>query len=147
MAVRTVKGGSQHLGLLLGLLATLAGVATWNYQRNLAAEAAKPRPYASYTDEQLAQLLAAYKGQVANLEGRYDAASGRRTRSKEVQLLGEAVDQFNRVQQSSRAIRELGSQVSQEGASLRAIEAEQALRAQRGGPVEVFLRRAFMPPS
>ena len=87
------KGGSQ-VGLLLVLLAILGGVGAWNYQRNLEAEAAEPRPYASYSDEQLVQLAAAYGGQVDQLEGRYEKASGRRTSAAGGKLLGDAVDEF-----------------------------------------------------
>ena len=140
------KGGGGQLVPLLFLLALLGGYGTWNYQRNLEAEAAIPRPYKGYSDEQLAQLEAAYRAQVEALNQRYDAASGSRTRSKDVQLLGEAVDQFEQVQRNSRAVRDLGSRVSQEQASLDAIAAEKALRARLGGPVMTFLSRAFLPP-
>ena len=140
------KGGGQNIGLLLVLLALLAGVGTWNYRRNVEAENAKPRPYQAYSDAQLDQLLAAYQGQVDALATRYEAVAGKRTRPGEVQLLGEAVDQFNRVQQTSRAVRELGAKLSQEQASLKAIEAEKALRVRLGGPATIFLRRVFLPP-
>ena len=123
----------------------LAGFGAWNYQRNIEAEAAKPRPYKAYADEQLVQLRTAYEGQVKQLERRYDTASSVRARSRDVQLLGEAVDQFDRIQRSSRAIRELGAQLSQEEMSLRAIREEQALRARLGGPAMAFLRRVFVP--
>lgn len=142
----SVKGGGQSIGMLIVLLAILGGIGTWNYKRNLEAEAAQPRPYRSYSDDQLDQLLGAYQGQVDQLEGRYASISGKRTRSGEAQLLGEAVDEFDRVQRSSRAVRDLGSRLSQEQTSLRAIQEEKALRVRMGGPTMSFLRRVFLPP-
>ena len=146
MARKKKKGKGGSLAMLLFLLLLLAGVGTWNYQRNVAAESAKPRPYKAYADAQLVQLLAAYEGQTKQLEKRYDTASSMRSASRNVQLLGEAVEQFDRVQRSSRAVRELGAQLSQEEASLRAIREEQALRARWGGPTMTFLKRVFLPP-
>ena len=55
----------KNLGLLVVLLAILCGYGAWNYQRSVAAERKQPRPYASYSDTQLDQLLAAYQGKVA----------------------------------------------------------------------------------
>jgi hypothetical protein len=132
--------------MLLVLLAILGGAGSWNYKRNLAAEEAQPRPYKSYSDEQLDQLLTAYRGQIDELSSRYEEASGSRARQHDVQLLGEAVEQFNRVQRNSRAVRDLGSLLSKEQASLGVIEQEKALRSRLGGPAKIFLRRVFLPP-
>ena len=147
MARKRKKGKGGRLGTLLFLLLLLVGLGAWNYQRNLEAESARPRPYTAYSDEQLVQLLAAYEGQAEQLEKRYDAASSVRSASRDVRLLGEAVDQFDRIQRSSRAVRELGAQLSQEEASLRAIREEQALRARPGGGAMTFLARVFLPPA
>lgn len=135
----------KNLGLLVVLLAILCGYGAWNYQRSVAAERKQPRPYASYSDTQLDQLLAAYQGKVDELSKRYQAASGRRAVSSKVQLLGDGVEQFNRVQRSSRAVRELGQELSEEQASLKAIQQEKAQRAHAGGALMTFLRRAFVP--
>ena len=140
-------GGGGKAKILVVLLAVMVGGGSWNYQRNLAAEAADPRPYKSYSIEQLDQLLAAYEEEAGALNQRYEMASGQRTRSRDTQLLGEAVDEFQRVQRSSRAVRDLGSRLSQEMASVQAIRKEKALRIQLGGPVTTFLRRAFLPPA
>jgi hypothetical protein len=131
--------------MLLLLVALLGGAGSWNYQRNVAAEKDQPRPYMAYSDEQLNQLHAAYEGQVETLSGRYDAVAGQRVRAGKTRLLGDAVKEFDRVQRSSRAVREMGSKLSQEQASLGAIEAEKALRARLGGPTMIFLRRVFLP--
>ena len=140
---RKGKGGRNFMLLLL--LALLGGAGHWNYQRNVVAEGETPRPYKAYTDEQLDQLLAAYEGQVQTLSSRYDAVAGKRVRAGKNRLLGDAVEEFDRVQRSSIAVRELGSKLSQEQASLGAIEAEKALRARLGGPAIIFLRRVFLP--
>lgn len=138
------RGGS--LGKLVVLLLILAGFGTWNYRRNVEAEAAQPRPYRSYSDAQLEALLEAYGQQAEQLDERYAAAARQRARSGDVQLLGEAVEQFERVQRASRAQRELGARAAQEQASVKAIEQELALRARMGGPITTFLKRAFLPP-
>jgi len=141
------SAGSTHLVPLLLLLLILCGYGVWNYKRNLEAEAAIPRPYKSYTEEQLDQLLGAYQGQVDALNQRYDAASGQRSGVRDAQLLGDAVDEFQRVQRNSRAVRELGARASQEQASLQAIQDEKAIRARLGSGWTAFLRRAFVPPA
>ncbi len=144
MARRRKGHGGRNFMLLL-LVALLGGAGSWNYQRNVAAEKDQPRPYMAYSDEQLNQLHAAYEGQVETLSGRYDAVAGQRVRAGKARLLGDAVKEFDRVQRSSRAVREMGSKLSQEQASLGAIEAEKALRARLGGPTMIFLRRVFLP--
>ncbi|MGH0031866.1 MAG: hypothetical protein ACQGVC_18920 [Myxococcota bacterium] len=144
---RGKSGAGGQVMALLFLLVLIGGYGAWNYQRNLEAEAKVPRPYKGYSDEQLDQLLAAYQGQVDALNERYEAVASRRTRSRDTALLGEAVDEFARVQGRSRAVRELGAQASQEQASLEAIQAEKALRVKLGGKLQTFLRRAFLPPA
>jgi hypothetical protein len=141
---RRRKKKRKGRGKLIFLLMLLIGAASWNYQRNSEIEAAKPRPYAAYSDEELEQLRAAYATQAGALADRYEQAATRRSGSREVDGLQEGVAQFQRVQHASRAVRELGSQLSQEQASLQAIEAEQAHRAQLGGPAMQVLRRAFL---
>jgi hypothetical protein len=141
---RRRKKRRKGRGKLIFLLVVLIGLSAWNYQRNSALEQAKPRPYAAYSDSDLAQLRDAYAAQTGALSTRYDQASARRSGSEDVHGVQEGVAQFQRVQHASRAVRDLGSQLSQEQASLEAIEAEQAYRAQLGGPVMQVLRRAFL---
>jgi hypothetical protein len=141
------NGGKSQLGALLLLLAVLMGYGAWNYQRNLEAEAKLVRPYRSYSDEQLVQLLEAYEGQAGALSARYERQAKRRSNTREVEAIGEGIDQFAAVQRASRKTRELGAQLSQEEASLGAIREEQAYRAKMGSGIQAVLRRAFLPPS
>ena len=53
---RRRKKRKKGRGKLIFLLVLLVGVSTWNYQRNVAIEEAKPRPYRSYSDAELEQL-------------------------------------------------------------------------------------------
>jgi hypothetical protein len=140
-------GGGGSILLLLLLLGVLGGIGSWNYKRNVAAETQAPRPYRTYSDAQLEQLRAAYAEQVDALSGRYEKLSDRRVRTADGKLLGEAIDEFARVQQASRGVRDLGQRLSQEQASLRAIETEQALRKRLGGATPSFWRRVLMPPA
>ena len=80
------NAGKSQLGALLLLLAMLGGYGVWNYQRNLEAEAQLVRPYASYSDEQLEQLLAAYEEQAGALAARYESQSKRRASTRDVAL-------------------------------------------------------------
>lgn len=141
---RRRKKRSKGRGKLIFLLVALIGVSGWNYHRNSEREAARPRPYAAYSDEDLAKLREAYASQAGALSDRYERASSRRSGSQEVRGVQEGIDQFQQVQQASRAVRALGSQASQEQASLTAIQEEQAYRAEFGGPVMRVLRLAFV---
>jgi hypothetical protein len=142
------KGGAGgSLLLLLLLLGVLGGIGSWNYKRNVAAETEAPRPFRGYSDDQLEQLRDAYAGKVDELSGRYQKLSGRRATAAGGKSLGEAVQEFARVQRASQTTRGVGQQLSQEEASLRAIEAEQALRRRLGGATPSFWRRVLMPPT
>ena len=144
---RSMSTGSTLLVPLLVLLALLCGYGVWNYHRNVEADNAVPRPYKGYSDAQLDQLAEAYQGKVDALNHRYKAATRQRSGVRDAQLLGDAVDEFARVQRNSRSVRELGFQASEEQASLQAIQDEKSLRARQGTGIDAFLRRAFMPPS
>jgi hypothetical protein len=141
---RRRKKRKKGRGKLIFLLLVLIGLGGWNYQRNTEIEEARPRPYKAYSDADLEQLRAAYAEQAGALASRYNRAAGRRSGTRDVDGVSEGVAQFQQVQRASRAVRDLGSQLSQEETSLQAIEAEQAYRAQIGGPVQQVVRRAFL---
>jgi hypothetical protein len=140
-------GGGGSVLLLLLLLGVLGGIGSWNYKRNVAAETDTPRPYRTYSDAQLEQLRAAYAAKVDELSGRYSKLSDRRVKAADGKMLGDAIDEFARVQRASGVTRSVGQQLSQDEVSLSAIEAEQALRKRLGGATPSFWRRVLMPPA
>lgn len=133
------KGGGPLL-LLLVLLALLAGVGTWNYQRNAAAEAAEVRPYRTLSEADLGTLIAAYEAEVAQLEKRYERARGGSASSPSGDDRFQA---FAQAQRRGRAAREAGYAVSEHEAALAELREEQERRARTGEGLERILKLAF----
>ena len=136
-------GGSQKLLLFL-LLGIVAGFGTWNYRRNLEAEQAEPRPFRSYSDNNLAALAAAYQQELDTYAKRYQAATGGKVRVSDGRLLGDQVREFERVQRLSRSTRALAAGIAEREASLAAIDRENAKRVEESQKLTLFLKRAFV---
>jgi len=139
MARGSDKGGSPLL-LLLVLLALIGGVGTWNYQRNVAAEAAEVRPYRSLSEADLETLIAAYEAEIAQLEKRYEQLRGG---SAGARAGGDRFDAFEQAQQRGRVVREAGYAISERGASLAELREERQRRASAGQGLERILKLAF----
>lgn len=134
------EGGGGRQGLLLLVLVALVALGGWNYHRNLKLEESTPSPFASLSDADVDQLLAAYKGEVERLKGKQPS----RAKVRSTSHVQAGVDEFQRVTRRSRSVREAGYAVSEMEGSVKALEAEKAKRAALGGsPTQVFLRRAF----
>lgn len=136
------ESGGSRTGLLLLVLVALLGAGGWNYHRNWSAEKAELRAYQSYGDEDLAQLLDAYRSQARALRERYE---GQDQASPAADpgggLLGERIQQFERAQQRAQARREIGGSASMIQATVEAIEKEQAKRAVERDPLRLHLGR------
>lgn len=138
---RKKKKKSGRTFLLTLLLALLCGLGAWNYQRNIEAEKAVPRPYRSYSEAQLDQLIAASRTSLEQLVARYEKVSGRSIEARDRGFVGDQIKEFERVQSVSRSVRDLGYEISESEGLLRELEAE---RGRRGGsPVLLFLSRVF----
>ena len=140
---RRREGGAGSIGALLLVLVLLVGAAGWNYQRNLAREQGEFRPYRSYSDADLATLLAAYEQESKTSGRRYDAAVDRRAH---VQAKGDVmgnVNEFDRAQRVRLAAREARSDYAEARTGLEGLRKEVARRAADRSPLQVFLRRAF----
>jgi hypothetical protein len=124
---------------LLAVLAVLGAGGWWNYQRNLAKEAAEPRPFRGYAEADLVSLQGAYEAEIASLERRYAAAKSSKAAVPTGQLLGEQVRDFERASARSRTIRDAGGDLSEREAALADVRAEIARR--RVDATQVFLRR------
>lgn len=134
------RAGSQIL-LLMVLLALLGGLGTWNYRRNVAAEEAEYRPYRGYATEQVEQLLAAYREELAAAEAGRQRAARVRVDVRDGGLVGEQVREFERVQRASRSKRAWGSRVAELEVAVEELEEERARRGGGGGDWQVFWTR------
>ncbi len=135
------SGGSRTRMLLLVLVA-LIGAGGWNYHQNWSADKAVLRAYRSYSDEDLARLLDAYRSQAHALRERYEG-QGQASPAADpgAGLLGERIEQFEKAQQRARARREIGGSASMIQATVEAIEREQATRVLERDPLRLHLGR------
>jgi len=144
MAKSSGKGGQVFL--LLILLGILFGGGSWNYKRNLEIEEAEPRPYRSYSPEQLDSLRAAYQQEVDRYTQRYQVASSRKVRVREGGLIDEQVDEFERVQRISKGTRAIADQFAKNQVQLDEIMKEISRRASESDFWKLHLRRATKYP-
>jgi hypothetical protein len=129
----------KNLGLLVVLLAALAGGGYWNYQRNLAKEQQEKGPYASYSTEQLEALAQAYEAEIEAAGGRYASEKSVRHEARDRQYADEQMQEFEKAAQRGQAIRNAGGALAVKEAALRDIEHELGTRG--GGAYDAFLRR------
>jgi hypothetical protein len=137
------KKRSRAQKLLILLLALLCGAGAWNYRRNLEAEAKVPRPYRSYTEAQLDQLITASRASLEGLVARYERASGNSIQARDAGFAGDQIKEFERVQSASRSVRALGYEVSEAEGLLRELEAEKRRRSDSA--LMLILHRVVTP--
>jgi hypothetical protein len=140
MAKRAERSSAGFLALVLIVL--LAGIG-WNHRRNVAAEGREIRPYRSYSDAEIAALVAAYEPVAEAAGDRYESAIGRRSEARSTGHLMGNVREFERVQGAGREAREARSEFASARSQLELLHAEQARRAGEGSELQLFLRRAF----
>ena len=132
---RPPRNAGNVLPLLLLVVLVMAG-GGYNYWRNLQAE--PPRPYRSYGDTELAQLIAAYQGDVSQRGAAMQPAS-RGTRRSTGPLLQDRIDAFEAAQRQGNAYRgELAELAGQEGVLRQLLKERQA---RNESPVALHLRR------
>jgi len=143
---RSSGKGNQAL-LLLILLGILVGGGSWNYMRNLKLEEeGEPRPYRSYSFEQLDALRAAYQQEVDSHTQRYRTASSRKVKVRGGGLIADQVNEFERVQRISQSKRDIANQYARNRVQLDGILAELSHRAAESEPVKLFLKRLTKYP-
>ena len=140
---RRREAGAGTIGALALVLVLLVGAAGWNYQRNFAREQGEFRPYRSYSDADLATLLAAYEQESKTTGRRYDAVVDRRAHVKAQGDVMGNVHEFERAQRLRLAARDARSDFAEARTSLDGLRKEVARRARDRSPLQVFLRRAF----
>lgn len=137
------NNGNGTVGVvgLLAFLAVVAGLGTWNYFRNAASEEQVFRPYRGVSEAELAQLASAYRAEADQAGVRYGAARDRAGSVRDHQLLGERLDEFERVRRRSERTRELGARTSELESTLVEIEREQGFREAERDRFALFLKR------
>jgi len=137
--------GSQVV-LLLVLLGLVAGAGGWNYRRNVAIEAAAPRPYGSYSLEDLEALKTAYESEAARHKEHYRAASSRKVDVRDGGLIGDQVVEFERVQRISQGKRDIAKVYAKNQVQLDEVKAEIAYRAEIGDGWKLHFTRLTKYP-
>jgi hypothetical protein len=137
MAASGAKGGP-----LLILLLILCGALGWNYTRNADAESVESRPYRSYSDTELEQLKSAQESEAKRRDAIYRKGV-RKVTVRDRSLLGDRVDEFERVRSISAQQRALVNDVAESQASIALIETEQAVREKNRPIYKMILRRTF----
>jgi len=136
------QGGTLVSSLMLLLL--IAGLAGYNYHRNWKAEGTadnRPRPFAGYDEPQLHQLRDAYSAQIRASEQGYAAQEQRRQRASGGGLMNERVDEFEKIQRNSTALRARAGDVAVSESRLKEIEAELAIRRDVLSGLDIHLQR------
>ncbi len=136
------RAGGATVPLLF--LVLLLGLGAYNYHRNWTAESAAqgPRPFESYATGDLEQLRDAYNSEIVQLERHYSAQERRRVRARsEGLMMGERLDEFERVQRTSGKLREIGTEVADRQARLRDVEKELEYRVALKAGLELHLQR------
>ena len=138
------KGGGGGRWLLLVVACLAVGAGGWNYARNSAAEERVFRPYKSYSPVDLAALISAYDADIKASQERYALASrNRATAATRVSLNGR-VREFERVQRSGRATRELGADLAEKQVTMKLLREEIARRERGENAFNLLLRRVFV---
>ncbi|MCP5058238.1 MAG: hypothetical protein GY937_16155 [bacterium] len=132
---KTQRNGGNVVPLLLLVALLLAG-GGYNYWRNLQTE--PPRPYRSYGDAELAQLIAAYEGDVDRLDGSVPGGSSGSSGPTGA-LLKDRVNAFEAAQRRGNAHRSAVSELAGQEGILRELLNEKQKRSE--SPASVHIRR------
>jgi hypothetical protein len=137
------RSGSVNPKLVL-LLVLLIGAGGWNFHKNTQLENAAPRPFRSYSDADLEQLISQYQGEMGVHAERYQQVANNSTvRVKDRGMLGDQIDEFERVQQISRRQRSMATQVADRQIALDQIQLEESKRETDRPIYRMIFRRMF----
>lgn len=135
------SGGGGRL-LLVVLLLGLGVAGAWNYRRNLEAEAAEhPRPYRTLADDEVEQLAAAYRSEIAEWEQRARNARAGSGEVRDRARLDERIQEFERAQRSGTRERAASRELALRRSELEKLEQEQRLRSGSENVLALHLRR------
>jgi len=132
---------SSRTGQTLVLLAILCAAGGWNYHRNADIENAEVRPYRGYSDEELQQLIAAYREQVDVQMAQYRKnANHSPVKVQGGGLLDDQIDEFERVQRLSQKRQERAYKVTDNQILVEQLAKEELAR-ERNRPIYKMIYR------
>ncbi len=136
-------GSSGNWGSLVLLLAVLVAVGGFNFIRNTRTENAEVRLYRGYSDTELEELLSVYQSEIDQRTQAYRKVADRDIVVRDRPMLGEQVDEFERVQRLSQHRRDMAGDVTDNQISLEQLEIERRKRAADRPVYKMILRRLF----
>ena len=137
-----MAGGSDvRVGQTLILLVILCAAGGWNYHRNTLIDDAVPRPYRTYTDEELDQLASAYQDEVEVQMARYrNSKVSANVAVRDEGLLEERIGEFERAQRASKQRRDRAYKVTDNQILVEQLAKEQVVR-ERDRPIYKMIFR------
>jgi hypothetical protein len=136
------SGSESRAGQIVFLLVILSAAGGWNYHRNAVIEDAVPRPYRGYSDEELNQLISAYQGEVDIQMERYrNSTAVKKVSVQDGGLLGEQIDEFERVQRLGKQRRERAYKVTENQILVEHLAKEQLARDRDRPIYKMIFRR------
>ncbi len=138
-----MAGGSDaRAGQVVILLVSLCAAGGWNYHRNAVIEDSAPRPYRTYSDEELDQLVSAYRDEVEVQMARYRKSGGaQKVAVRGGGLLEEQIEEFERVQRLGKQRKERAYQVTENQILVEQLAKEQVTRGRDRPIYKMIFRR------
>ncbi len=135
------SGSDTRVGQTLILLVILGVAGGWNYHRNTLLDNAVLRPYRNYSDEELQQLISAYRSEVEVQMDRYRSDPAAKTVAvRDAGLLGDQIEEFERVQRVSKQRQERAYRVTENQILAEQLAKEQVAR-ERDRPIYKMIFR------
>ena len=135
------SGSDTRVGQTLILLVILGAAGGWNYHRNTLIDDAVLRPYRNYSDEDLHQLISAYRSEVEVQMERYRNDPAAKTVAvRDAGLLGDQIEEFERVQRVSKQRQERAYRVTENQILAEQLAIEQVAR-ERDRPIYKMIFR------
>jgi hypothetical protein len=134
-------GSSEKRGPLVLLLVVLVAAGGWNFFRNTRIDSAEVRLYRGYSDAELDELISVYQSEIDQRTKAYRQVADRDIVVQERALLGDQVDEFERVQRLTQHRRDLAARVTDNQISLEQLEIEQRKRAADRPIYKMIFRR------
>ncbi len=134
-------GFGESRGQLALLLIVLVAAGGWNFVRNTRIDNAEVRIYRGYSDAELEQLISVYQSEVDQRTKAYRQVADRDVQVRNRALLGEQVNEFERIQRLSQHRRDMAGQVTDNQISLEQIEIEQQKRRADRPVYKMIFRR------
>ncbi len=136
------SGSDKSVGPIMILLVILGAAGGWNYHRNTLIDDAVVRPYRNYSDEDLHQLISAYRSEVEVQMARYRNDPVAKTVAvRDAGLLGDQIAEFERVQRLGKQRKESAYQVTENQILVEQLATEHLTREMNRPIYKMIFRR------